>query len=225
MLIKEEIENEPAGERMNDWVAKYLTIEEIKNEPAGRRLNDRKTQALTKIKDLSGFAPQGTYLEMMSFYQNRLQLACATAEEALSECIRFDENKLEIGDFGFFEFKLCQIKYMENGKIKIVSNGHIEICGCDLSERWYPLSLRTKTISDVFFYYYEKFNTNKFQNILNYPDIHRWLVKEWVYACNTDNDISLNKYLNEVEDFYDKAIRLCDETTAQYLDGVKIIGR
>ena len=138
---------------------------------------------------------------------------------------RWSRNKMKIGEFVFYEFELCQIKKMDGNKITAVCSVNFETSGFDLSELCRPLTLRTKIISDNFAYYNKKFHENEYKAILNYSDIYQWLVNKWIAACDTDNETALNKKLEEVKEFYNETIKLCESTKSICVKGVRVLGR
>lgn len=89
----------------------------------------------------------------------------------------------KVGEWGFFEFELSYIKEMDGRKIREISTGTINTSGMDLSDRFFPLNVRFKNISES----YKDFESNirKYDfNGMNWPDIHRWLVNHWTDTCN-----------------------------------------
>lgn len=132
---------------------------------------------------------------------------------------------MNVGDFGFFEFKLCQIKEMDEMKITSVSDGSFVTGSYYLSDRWFPLSLKNITISDYFEYYNRKLHESKFHQILNYPDIHRYIVDVWVDACNAKTNTSIIEYEDKLKKFFDETIELCESAKKLSVNGVRVIGR
>ena len=132
---------------------------------------------------------------------------------------------MNVDDFGFFEYNLCQIKKMDGIKIISVSDGHFETCGGNLTDGWFSLSLRNKTISNYFEYYSNKFHDSKFSSSLNYPDIHRHIVNMWTDACNSTTNDDVKKHENRLKKFYDDTIIVCENSRNFTVDGVRIMGR
>ena len=131
---------------------------------------------------------------------------------------------MNVGDFGFFEYRLSQIKEIDdNGHPTHVSDGYFEHIGLDLSDRWFPVSLRIKNISECFAKFSQKIHESDF-NSLNYPDIARYLVSQWVDACEGD-DGNFKKVYDETNKFVEDVLDYCNSTKQLTINGVRVIGR
>lgn len=107
------------------------------------------------------------------------------------------ENKQwKAGDWGFFEFELAYIKEMEGQNIVRVGTGHIETFSSSFNDRFFPLDVDIKVISDCVKYWKDKFHRDC--KNLNYPDLHRKLVELW---CNM---ISVKDDATKLQEAYDK---------------------
>ena len=131
---------------------------------------------------------------------------------------------MKVGDFGYFDFNLVEIKGIddEDGSIREVSDGYFSTSG-NLSDGWFPVSLRTKNISEIFMKLSNKIHENHFPS-LNYPDIHRYLVNQWIDACKA-NDKKSNDIMIETENFVKDTLEYCEGTKQHTVNGVRIIGR
>jgi len=85
---------------------------------------------------------------------------------------------MNVGDFVYHDFELCQIKNMEGNRISAVTNGFIETSGSNLVV--FPLNLKTKIASDNFDEFYKK--VRDIQS-LNHPDVRRYLISLWQSLC------------------------------------------
>lgn len=96
---------------------------------------------------------------------------------------------MKVGDFGYHDFKLGQVMAVENGRVTEFSTGYIRTSGADLS--FVPLSLRALRVADEFATISRAIH-DKGHAGLNYPDIHRWLVRKWLDTQALDeNDASV----------------------------------
>jgi hypothetical protein len=129
---------------------------------------------------------------------------------------------MNVGDFGYFDFNLVEVKRIENGILKEVSDGMFSTYG-NLSDGYFPVSLRIKNISEIFMKLSNKIHENHFPS-LNYPDIHRYLVSQWIDACNTNNE-KANDIIKETESFVDDTLEYCEGTKQHTINGVRIVGR
>jgi hypothetical protein len=115
------------------------------------------------------------------------------------------EPKFKKGEWCFCEFVLQQVKETKDDRITEVSDGMMSHSGRDLSDRCYPLEMKIKVISD-----HVKFHSDAFHKLpnrgLNYPDLHRELIRRWAEACEVADDVnklkealqSISKWANEV---------------------------
>lgn len=107
--------------------------------------------------------------------------------------------KFKKGDWCFCEFRLQQITNIEEDRITEVSDFMCRMYGYDISDRCFPLDLVIKGCSDKVYYLWEEFLELK--NGLNYPYLHRELVRRWVEMCKNKDD---KKKLKELYDDLDK---------------------
>ena len=87
------------------------------------------------------------------------------------------------GDWVLFEFKVCQITDMEGGHVTGVSDGQFHTGSSSLDHKIRPLTLRNLRISQEYGYYYDWLHKNGSRS-LNFPDIHRHMVKLWTDSCD-----------------------------------------
>ena len=99
-------------------------------------------------------------------------------------------KNFQVGQWVFCEFKLQQIKNMEDGRVTEVTDGILTHSSRDLTDRCFSLSIRIKRISDEVAHYMDKFHTIKVPG-LNFPDLSREMVSRWVDMCETTNDADL----------------------------------
>ena len=88
------------------------------------------------------------------------------------------------GDWVFCEFELQQVKRVEDGAVREVSNGYFSLSSSDLT--CFPLTREIKRISDDVKHYSDKFHQEKIG--LNYPDLSRALISRWVKMCEAKDD-------------------------------------
>lgn len=112
--------------------------------------------------------------------------------------------RFAVGQWMFFEFKLGQVKGMEDGRVTEFTDGSFNTSGNDLTDRCVPLTMATKRISDTYDYYSSRLHKEG-SNGLNYPDIHRWMAEAWYAACSHAEDVAALK------SDYDKVQKFCDE--------------
>lgn len=128
---------------------------------------------------------------------------------------------MEVGDYGFYDFELCQIKEMQDGRITEVSDGHCSHGSHDLTSEWFPLSLRNKNISRTFFDLNNKVHETGF-NFINYPDIKNYLTSQWVRACYA-NDKKVIEIIEETREFVKDALEYIDGVRKHTINGVRIV--
>lgn len=131
--------------------------------------------------------------------------------------------KYKEGDWVYYDFKLCQIKEIEDGIYYRVTDGFFQTSGSALSDSFFPLDLRIKSISDEFKYHSDLFHKLSF-NALNHPDINRKLVSMWIEACNNKDD---NEKIGEIYDklhkFYDDVKMEIEKIRMISINDVKLI--
>jgi hypothetical protein len=128
------------------------------------------------------------------------------------------------GDWVFNDLVLKQIKSIDDGRIRCVTDGIFELSGYDLTDRTYPLTVDIKCISDTFKYYYDMLHRSGPRG-LNFPDINRWLISKWVDACEYAMSVGedaeqevITAIYDEVKDFAAKAL----EAKNISVEGVKL---
>ena len=130
--------------------------------------------------------------------------------------------KFKEGDWCFCEFKLQQIRKMENDKITEVSDGYLCLSSSDLSDRSYPIETKYKLISDEVQHWNDEIH--ELDNCgLNYPDIHRKLVEIWSEMCeNADNQDKLQKLYDNLAKFGNAIVRKVKDLGFERIDGVRL---
>src|SRR5215475_7024269 len=106
------------------------------------------------------------------------------------------------GDWCFCEFTLQIVKEVrETGDICEVSDGHFCLSSNSLNYCCVPLSLAAKQVSDGYDYWRNRLHKEG-GRLLNFPDIHRWLVNHWVETCSKiGNEEALRSRYMELEKF------------------------
>lgn len=130
-----------------------------------------------------------------------------------------DGTKLKEGSWVFNEFELKQIKRIEDGKVKEVSDGVGLLGGYDLV--CFPVTMKIKRISDNVAYYSNKLDDGDYHG-LNYPDIHRWLRSRWEEMCNNLSDENVKKVNNNIELFYTCILKVLNDTKDTVVCGVRV---
>ena len=121
--------------------------------------------------------------------------------------------KFKIGDWLFHEFELKQL-IKENE----VSDGSFSTYG-SISDFCRPLSLRNNVISNIFKGEYDDlYNDTKKINI-NWPDIHNWIERKWIDACDTDSNDKLQQIYTELHEFCNNI-----RTSAKNLKSIQVNG-
>lgn len=127
----------------------------------------------------------------------------------------------KVGDWGIFEFELSMIKEMKGSEITSVSDGTICTGGLSLNDRFFPLDLKTKQLSDSVNYWRNKFHRDC--KGLNYPDLHRKLVQVWVGLIEVKEDEKmLTKAIKELDDFGTEVCRKAQDLKYVDVGGVNI---
>lgn len=129
------------------------------------------------------------------------------------------------GDWCFCEFKLNLIKDVKNSQVREVSDGVICQSSNSLNDRCFALDLGIKNIADTVKWYSDKLHA--FKNVkLNYPDIHRYLVSQWVKAClNKDDNVAVENIYQELNDFWREIEDRGLNVKATTVQGISVFGR
>jgi hypothetical protein len=130
--------------------------------------------------------------------------------------------KYNIGDWVYYDFELCQIKEMEDGKVYSVTTGVINTTGFDMADSIYPLSMELKVISEGVAHYSKRLHDIKGAN-LNFPDIHRELVRRWHQIIeNKSNGGSGRKLWDSLSAWVSTIESECMGVRQKTIDSVKI---
>jgi len=133
-------------------------------------------------------------------------------------------NKFKVGNWCFCEFKLQQIKRIEDGEIMGVTDGLFEHGG-QLTDRCFPMDMKVKIISDNVMYWNNEFFKLK-NNALNHPDLNWKLIDMWVKMChNKDNEKKLKELYEKLNAFGDAIVRKVKDFGLEEVDGVRIFRR
>lgn len=132
-------------------------------------------------------------------------------------------TNFKVGDWIFCEYKLHVIEEMEGETIKAVADGYIIHSSYSLNDRCFPLNKEIKRISEHFEQAYTKIHELSIRG-LNFPDIHRWLVKKWCEACNNKDDNTIvTACMNELNDFTDNTIERCKILKEERVGDIKLM--
>jgi hypothetical protein len=135
-----------------------------------------------------------------------------------------DKTNFKVGDWCFCEFKLQQIKRMEDDEIMGVTDGFFEHGG-HLTDRCFPMDMDIKRISNDVEYWHNEFHKLK-NNALNHPDLNWKLIDMWVEMCNNRNDEKKLKELYEkLNAFGDAIVKKVRDFSLEEVDGIKIFRR
>jgi len=139
------------------------------------------------------------------------------------------KTKYKVGDWVVCEFKVQQIKQIsEDGRVTDVSDGYISHGGWSLNDRVFPLTLRSKIISEEFYDVYHKIHKldDKYKISLNFPDINDYLITEWVKVMtDDDDDESIRKGYDKIRKMLETLETKMVEVSGYTIDGCKMIGR
>lgn len=127
-----------------------------------------------------------------------------------------------VNDWCFFEFKLCQIKEVNNGNPTMVTDGSFQTSGGSFSERCFALGIPIKNASDSVAYWSDKFHAAKI-NGLNHPDLHRELVRRWCEICeNIDHKEKLESLYKDLDKFGRAILDRVQDLRYEEVAGVKL---
>lgn len=128
----------------------------------------------------------------------------------------------KVGDWCFCEYKLQQIKRVdEDGTVHEVSDGNFSHGG-HLTDRCYPMDMKVKLISEHVSYWREKFHKLN-HNSLNMPDINRALIARWCMMCDDREDEKMSiKHGEELNEFCEKIVTRVSEAKDETVEGVKL---
>lgn len=96
------------------------------------------------------------------------------------------------GDWVVFDLDIGQIKEMRENGISSFSDGHCETSG-QLTDRYRPLTLRNKRITEFFDIYYNRLREIDGESGFNYPDIHRYFASLCRQAIDTEGSEPFDK--------------------------------
>lgn len=128
----------------------------------------------------------------------------------------------KVKDFCFCEYKLQEIKKVTKGHIQEVCDGYFSLSSGSLNNVCFPVNLRIKRISDEFAMYSNKIHKLNY-NTLNYPDIHRYLVREWVKTCeHKDKDEYIKNMFDKLNKFYNTIREEIAKQSEATFEGVRL---
>ena len=85
-------------------------------------------------------------------------------------------QKLTVGQWVFFEFKLACIEQIEEDRVTKVTTGYMSCSSFNISQNCFPLDVHGKIVSEEFDHQYDKLYTKWKHSHLNWPDLHCWFV-------------------------------------------------
>jgi len=117
----------------------------------------------------------------------------------------------KVGDWVFFEFELHQVQAVrDDGRVVELSDGLGYHAGYDLTDRCFAMTLPIKRISDAVRFQSDRIHREGMR-VLNFPDIHRWLVEMWVQACQAEiaaNDARVRERLDTIGHFTNDVLQM-----------------
>ena len=133
------------------------------------------------------------------------------------------KSKWEKGDWCFFQFRLAQVDSVtDTGTVTRILDGNVSCGGSRLNDRMFPLTLANKTISDYHAYHYD-YLQRKYQQ-LNFPDIHRWFIRNWVNTMAFPSGAKHVEMKNkELRQFVEDIEEHMKKYPTLEVDGVRII--
>ena len=132
--------------------------------------------------------------------------------------------KWKVGDWCFCEYKLQMIKEMsDDGRITSVSDGCFQMGAYDLSDKCFPLTLEGKNISDAFVRIYQRMYDQIKNGNYNFPDFHRYSVKQWVEAMNYMN--SANTIIDDFDYWCREVIDKVGKIGEVYVGSIPLMRR
>lgn len=113
---------------------------------------------------------------------------------------------MKVGDWGYHNFNLVQIKTITDGRITEITDGNFGTAGSNL--KLFPLNIRNKVISEEFTRNYRKINDI---SGLNYPDIFSYFVDRWEECCEDEVDLHVRLIYQKIYDFVNNIECLVDQ--------------
>jgi hypothetical protein len=127
------------------------------------------------------------------------------------------------GDWVYYDFELYQVKGTRDNYIDLTTGYITTSTPC--TENVYPIDLSIKVISEGVEGYSKRLHQIRSIN-LNYPDLHRELVRRWIEIIDHKNNKDAVKTLwNKLDEFVRKIEQRSEDLKYEEIDGVKLIRR
>ena len=132
-------------------------------------------------------------------------------------------QKLTVGQWVFFEFKLACIEQIEEDRVTKVTTGYMSCSSFNISQNCFPLDVHGKIVSEEFDHQYDKLYTKWKHSHLNWPDLHCWFVKSWRELMQKrESKSEIEKGFVELQKFVSNINQTLVSLSAQTVDGVKL---
>ena len=132
-------------------------------------------------------------------------------------------QKLTVGQWVFFEFKLACIEQIEEDRVTKVTTGYMSCSSFNISQNCFPLDVHGKIVSEEFDHQYDKLYTKWKHSHLNWPDLHCWFVKSWRELMQKRKSKSeIEKGFVGLQKFVSSIDQTLVSLSAQTVDGVKL---
>ena len=132
-------------------------------------------------------------------------------------------QKLTVGQWVFFEFKLACIEQIEEDRVTKVTTGYMSCSSFNISQNCFPLDVHGKIVSEEFDHQYDKLYTKWKHSHLNWPDLHCWFVKSWRELMQKRKSKSeIEKGFVGLQKFVSSIDQTLVSLSTQPVDGVKL---
>lgn len=132
----------------------------------------------------------------------------------------------KVGDFGFFEYKLAEVKEIDPERgVYDVSDGYFSVGGRNLEERMIPLNLTAKLVSAEVERVRRDIAAKEKGASLNWPDLHRKLVDIWLDTYELAMEKPKESPYKALYDFRDKVLASMEQVYDAQVEGFSLFGR
>lgn len=130
--------------------------------------------------------------------------------------------KFNVGDWIFCNLALHRIEEMRGDDITTITDGFFSKGSSSWNDEAFHLDIRIKVISANFEGQKDKLHREGNRQ-LNFPDIHRWLVKKWVAACRVKDDTeTVNAAISELDEWTHNILNRCQELNREEVGGIRL---